>query len=144
MYINFHSIISIYNTLQLLFNRVKWQQNLEVIYEQRERVFHRDIQTRENNVWCNLVIWFFLCWCCVLRWICMFVMLLWVYIHTGRAWKICPATVGIEPTTFGILAPYIGMVYIGITLVSKELDSVPKYHLLEPTWPRSSVGRALG
>jgi hypothetical protein len=35
-------------------------------------------------------------------------MLLWVYIHTGRAWKICPATVGIEPTslytTFGILA----------------------------------------
>ena len=23
---------------------------LEVIYEQRERVFHRDIQTRENNV----------------------------------------------------------------------------------------------
>ena len=34
----------------------------------------------------------------------IFVMLLWVYIHTGRAWKICPATVGIEPTTFGILA----------------------------------------
>ena len=28
----------------------------------------------------------------------MFVMLLWVYIHTGQAWKICPATVGIEPT----------------------------------------------
>jgi hypothetical protein len=25
--------------------------NLDVIYEQRERVFHRDIQTRENNVW---------------------------------------------------------------------------------------------
>ena len=24
---------------------------LEVIYEQRERVFHRGIQTRENNVW---------------------------------------------------------------------------------------------
>ena len=22
-----------------------------VIYEQQERVFHRDIQTRENNVW---------------------------------------------------------------------------------------------
>ena len=22
-----------------------------VIYEQRERVFHRDIQTQENNVW---------------------------------------------------------------------------------------------
>jgi hypothetical protein len=33
----------------------------------------------------------------------MFVMLLWVYIHTGQAWKICLATVGIEPTTFGIL-----------------------------------------
>jgi hypothetical protein len=24
--------------------------SLDVIYEQRERVFHRDIQTRENNV----------------------------------------------------------------------------------------------
>jgi hypothetical protein len=34
----------------------------------------------------------------------MFVMLLWVYIHTGQAWKICLATVGIESTTFGILA----------------------------------------
>jgi hypothetical protein len=34
----------------------------------------------------------------------MLVMLLWVYIHTGQAWKICLATVGIEPTTFGILA----------------------------------------
>ena len=31
-----------------------------------------------------------------------------------------------------------------ITLISKELDSVPKYHILEPTRPRSSVGRALG
>ena len=30
------------------------------------------------------------------------VMLLWVYIHTGQAWKICLATVGIEPMTFGI------------------------------------------
>ena len=27
-----------------------FERNLEVIYEQRERVFHRDIQTRENNV----------------------------------------------------------------------------------------------
>jgi hypothetical protein len=27
-------------------------------------------------------------------------MLLWVYIHTGQAWKICLTTVGIEPTTF--------------------------------------------
>ena len=27
---------------------------------------------------------------------------------------------------------------------TKELDSVPKYHILEPTRPRSSVGRALG
>jgi hypothetical protein len=26
----------------------------------------------------------------------MFVMLLWVYIHTGQAWKICLATVGIR------------------------------------------------
>ena len=28
----------------------------------------------------------------------MLVMLLWMYIHTGQAWKICLATVGIEPT----------------------------------------------
>ena len=28
--------------------------------------------------------------------------------------------------------------------ISKELDSVPKYHIHEPTRPRSSVGRALG
>jgi hypothetical protein len=31
----------------------------------------------------------------------MFVMLLWVYIHTGQGWKICLATMGIEPTTLG-------------------------------------------
>jgi hypothetical protein len=28
----------------------------------------------------------------------MFVMLLWVYIQTGQAWKICLTPVGIEPT----------------------------------------------
>ena len=33
-------------------------------------------------------------------------MLIWVCIHTGQAWKIWLATVGIEPTTFGILAQY--------------------------------------
>jgi hypothetical protein len=33
-------------------------------------------------------------------------MLLWVYIHTGQAWKISLTTVGIEPTTLGILAFY--------------------------------------
>jgi hypothetical protein len=33
----------------------------------------------------------------------MFVMLLWVYIHTGQAWKISLAVVGIEPTTFGMV-----------------------------------------
>ena len=36
-------------------------------------------------------------------------MLLWVYIHTGQAWTICLATVGVEPTTFGILA-HIGSI----------------------------------
>ena len=29
--------------------------------------------------------------------------------------------------------------YYEIKLISKELDSVPKYHILEPTRPRSSV-----
>jgi hypothetical protein len=43
-----------------------------------------------------------LVWCTQVN--MMLVMLLWVYIHTGQAWKICLTTVGIEPTTFGILA----------------------------------------
>ena len=37
------------------------------------------------------------------KWI-MLVILLWVYIYTRQAWKICLATVRIEPTTLGILA----------------------------------------
>jgi hypothetical protein len=41
----------------------------------------------------------FLCWCNVLRWIWC----LWWKISL-QAWKICLTTVGIEPTTFGILA----------------------------------------
>ena len=36
----------------------------------------------------------------------MFVMLLWVYIHTGKAWKICLATVGIEPMIYTIDISY--------------------------------------
>ena len=32
---------------------------------------------------------------------------------------------------------------ISTHLVSNVLDLVPKYHALEPTWPRSSVSRAL-
>ena len=40
----------------------------------------------------------------VRKWKTIMSMLLWVYIHTGKAWKICLSTVGIEPTTFGILA----------------------------------------
>jgi hypothetical protein len=34
----------------------------------------------------------------------MFFMLLWVYIHTGQAWKICLAMAGIKPMTFGMVA----------------------------------------
>jgi hypothetical protein len=34
-------------------------------------------------------------------------MLLWVYIHTGQAWKICLAMVGNEPTTFETVARHI-------------------------------------
>jgi hypothetical protein len=30
------------------------------------------------------------------------VMLLWVYIHTGQAWKICLATVGFDGTRAGL------------------------------------------
>ena len=30
MYINFHLIISMYKSLQLLFNRLRWQQNLDI------------------------------------------------------------------------------------------------------------------
>ena len=42
------------------------------------------------------------------------------------------------------LVPSISITLISITLISKELDSVPKYHILEQTRPHSSVGRALG
>ena len=72
----------------------------------------------------------------------MFVMfILWVYIHTGQAWKICLATVGIEPTTFGILAQCSAnwatrswlLDYIDI---EGTIDTVPKHHILEPTWTR--------
>jgi hypothetical protein len=41
----------------------------------------------------------------------MLVMLLWVYIHTEQAWKICQTTVGIEPTTFGIQVDYFRLFY---------------------------------
>jgi hypothetical protein len=50
----FNSIPSLYCMqngtvrLFLLYYKIYMQ---EVIYEQRERVFHRDIQTLENNVW---------------------------------------------------------------------------------------------
>jgi hypothetical protein len=48
---------------------------------------------------------FFLCWCYVLRWIwCLWCYSECMYIHTGQAWKICLATVRMEPTTFGIPA----------------------------------------
>ena len=47
---------------------------------------------------------------------------------------------------FYLTAPqYVNlMITLKIKLVSKELDSVPKYHVLEATLPRSSFGRALG
>jgi hypothetical protein len=37
-------------TKQQLLTMYRDKGEFEVIYEQRERVFHRDIQTRENNV----------------------------------------------------------------------------------------------
>jgi hypothetical protein len=41
----------ILNTARSARERVRTPGDIqEVIYEQRERVFHRDIQTRENNV----------------------------------------------------------------------------------------------
>jgi hypothetical protein len=48
----------------------------------------------------------------------MFVMLLWVYIHTGQAWKICLATVGIEPTSWFPPWPgiFLKLAWCGYTL----------------------------
>jgi hypothetical protein len=75
-------------------------------------------------------IWYFLCVLVLCTQVNMFVMLLWVCIHTGQAEKFAWLRWESNP-------PPLGM-------ISKELDSVPKYHQLEPTsWPRSSVGRAL-
>jgi hypothetical protein len=72
----------------------------------------------------------------------LFVMLLWVYIHTERAWKTCPATVGIEPTTFGILAQFIFFKLarcgytIGYTLrVTSQTSYSPEYTI--PTQKKS-------
>ena len=56
----------------------------------------------------------------------MFVMLLWVYTHTGRAWKICPATAGIEPTTFGILAQYYSNRPDRVAQLVEHWASIPK------------------
>jgi hypothetical protein len=38
----------------------------------------------------------------------MFLMLYWVYIHTGQAEKLAVTTVGIEPATFGGYLWYFG------------------------------------
>jgi hypothetical protein len=44
---------------------------------------------------------------CILRWIwCLWCYSKCISIHTGQAWNICPVTVGIEHTTFEILAQY--------------------------------------
>ena len=52
----------------------------------------------------------------------MYVLLHWLYIHTGQAWKIYLATVGFEPTTFGMLA------WSGYTLrVAKHTSYSPEY-----------------
>ena len=57
----------------------------------------------------NIIVFFFLCWCYLLRWIWC----LWCFSE-------CISTPG-----------------------KLEKYAWPQYHILEPTWPRSSVGRAL-
>jgi hypothetical protein len=52
--------------------------------------------------WCNILVLIFAVLVLCTQVNKMLVILLWVYIHTGQAWKICLSTVGIEPTTFGI------------------------------------------
>ena len=36
------------------------------------------------------------------------------------------------------------MITFKITFISKELESVSKYHILDATWPRNSVRRTFG
>jgi hypothetical protein len=57
----------------------------------------------------NIIVFFFMCWCYLLRWIWC----LWCFSE-------CISTPG-----------------------KLEKYAWPQYHILEPTWPRSSVGRAL-
>jgi hypothetical protein len=54
--------------------------------------------TFDTNVFYDHDIFFSVFWCNCTQVNIMFLMLLWVYIHTGQAEKL-----GIEPATFGIL-----------------------------------------
>jgi hypothetical protein len=51
-------------------------------------------------------------------------MLLWVYTHTGQAWKICLATVGFEPTTFGRGQVGSSMRYFGTESSSFDISII--------------------
>ena len=83
----------------------------------------------------KVIIMISLCWCNVLRWIwCLWCYSAWVYIHTGQAWKICLTTVGIEPTTFGILAQCSGQLSYAVWSVRvcdiSEQNLVPSISML--------------
>ena len=58
------------------------------------------------------------------------------FITRWENWKICLTTVGIEPTNFGqayfsaVDVKLIVTPQLKITLISKKLDSIPKYHII--------------
>ena len=114
-----------------------------VHYTNTANIMYKSVKTRGLILKTYLSITFFVCWCYVLRWIWC----LWCY-------SVCASTPGklkILPDHGGNRTRDLWGHMLGILsrdlwdhIISKELDSVPKYHPLEATWPRSSVGRALG
>ena len=152
----------------LLFKRPCDYAKITIISIQYNTIQYNTIQYNTGQY----TLWNLLCRCNVLRWIrCLCDVTLSVYPHraglenmpghggirTYDLWNTSPMlcqlsysvrTVRVCDISELSLVPSISVhIYAFICsmpFISQELDSVPKYRILEPSWPRSSVGRALG